>query len=921
MSVLLAAVSIAALIPPSSAAAQDAPASTQAATASIGEVVVTGSRIRGVGPVGSAVVGLDQKDITKQGVASTADLLRTVPSVLNIGADPSHYISNQKANANTAFGTGINLRGIGTPDTLVLVDGRRIAPTGIAAYFTDPTAIPESAVQRVEVQADGASAIYGSDAVAGVINIQLRKPFDGAETTARYGGGKGEDQYTVSQVLGKTWDTGGVFFDYEHRYQARLKASSFPDLFTSDFTGHGGPNFNSTSSSPGNIQVGSTFFALPANAGGSPVLASQLTAGTRNLQSFYAGSVDAVPQIVRDSAVLNITQRLTENVKLFAQGIYSDQTFDQLRTTAADGVTSVSIPASNPFYVAGVPGLAPGARETVLYSLVNDLGPLHNTGGEQLRVATFGLTVNPGAGWQIEPTVTYSTDRSDRISHNTVNNCALSGALGGFTLTGQACTGTPAVSDSSSATAFNPFAPGRTNPATLARITGGVRDTTNFDRLNGGVRADGPLFSLPGGTVRLAVGGEYMNDTMSHVQRRNDANFTPDNTQFATFYGKYSRTIGSAYGELYVPIIGAANALPLVRSLDLSVAGRYERYSDVGSTSNPKVGLKWKPIDDLVVHASYGTSFRAPTPADISTTILGTYQVQVLPTVNGIYSSLGPTGQPVNALVMVGGNPTVKPETARTYSFGADYKPQWLEGLALGINYFNVDELHQISAISAGSALSDPRLAPFVTLNPTAAQVAALCANPYFVSANCNGVVAIIDDRSANLGETKTDGFDLSAAYVFNNSLGQWDLDFAGAYVLSYKQAAVPGALLTENVNTVNFPLRFSGRASLGWQRDGWSVTGFVNYQNGYRNATVTPNQNVAAYTTVDLTAGYDIGKHEGWGFVQNTAISVHVTNLLDAKPPFVEYLGNATTPYFAYDPQNASALGRVASVQITKRF
>lgn len=892
-------------------------------TVDTADIVVTGSRIRGVAPVGSSIVAIGESEIAKIGVSSTSELLRTVPSVLNLGTDPSHYVANQKGNANVTFATGINLRGIGTADTLVLVNGHRVAPAGIGAFFTDTNIIPEAAVSRLEVQADGASAIYGADAVGGVVNVHLREPFDGAESSARFGGGTGQHQYVLSQTFGRTWSTGGFFVAAEYRNQSALKARSLPNLYTDNYTQYGGPDLRSTSSSPGNLRVGNTLYALPANPTGGPVLASQLVPNTSNLQGFYTNDIDAIPAQHRTSVLATFRQELVDNVELFAEGLYSSQGFRQVRTAGADGVASLNVPSTNPFYITGVPGLAAGAPQTVLYSLIDDVGPVVNTGGERAAYGTVGLRIKPGGGkWLIEPSFSWSTDHTSRLINGNVNNCALTGAIGGFTLYKQACTGTPAIADSNPATAFNPFAPGHQNAATLARITATDLDTTDFYRINGGVRADGPLFDLPGGTVRLAVGGEYTHDKMTHYQIRNDGNNTPDNTLYKTFDAAATRENYSLFGELYVPLIGEGNSIPFVHSLVLSVAGRYEHYSDFGSTTNPKIGINWEPVEGVRVHGSYGTSFRAPTLSDKAPTILGTAQIQVLSVANGLYPQIGPVGQSVNAIYQVGGNPNLKPETAKTYSLGVDFSPRAIRGLTFSVNYFNLDLRNQIGVISAPTALSDPSVAAYVVLNPSAAQVNALCTNPYFTTGNCaNGVAAIIDGRSQNLGRVKTSGLEFAASYSFETGIGTWDLGGIASYVMEFKQSVLPGGPLIEQVNNVNFPLRFTGRASLGWALGGFSATAFLNYQNSYWNRTITPNEQVSSNATVDLTLNYDTGTGASSALVRNLRFTLHVDNLFDRTPPYARYLGNPSTPYFAFDPQNASALGRVMSLQVTKKF
>src|SRR5262245_58114803 len=169
------------------------------------EVVVTGTSIRGVAAVGSPSMELDREEMAATGLTTSGDLARSLPQVLSLGADESRLAGAQDAAANTTRTSAINLRGIGNEATLLLLNGRRLAPNGVIKALYDPNQIPSAAIERMEVVVDGASAVYGSDAVAGVVNLITRKKFDGAETSARYGSGDGIDQKIFSQSYGMTW--------------------------------------------------------------------------------------------------------------------------------------------------------------------------------------------------------------------------------------------------------------------------------------------------------------------------------------------------------------------------------------------------------------------------------------------------------------------------------------------------------------------------------------------------------------------------------------------------------------------------------------------------------------------------------------------------------------------------------------------
>jgi iron complex outermembrane receptor protein len=885
--------------------------------------VVTGSLIRGVAPLGSVVTSIDEAAMAKLGVTSTADVLRTVPSVLNLGYDPSHTNANQKGNANTSYATGINLRGIGTADTLVLVDGHRIAPSGIFSTTTDPNAYPQLAVSRIEVAADGASAVYGSDAVSGVVNILLRKPFNGIEVTGRYGGNKGGNDWQLGGIAGHKWDlggnAGGFMFAVQHTDQERIKQTEVSDRYTDDYRSHGGPGVPTGQGTlvPGTIVVGTTFYALPAGGLNTTTFAgSGLVASTTNpnVQSYYFGGVDVMPQLKRDSMVLSADQSLFDNqVKLYAQANYSKQKFDQTQAAGSSNLRSVSIPSSNPFYITGVPGVAAGANLTVAYSSLLDFGPVHNFGYETVNNATVGATIVLPHDWQLEPSIDHMTYEHLRTRGGLINNCAFSSAPGTVALNGQVCTGVPALRDTSPLTAFNPFKPGSTNPATIARILGYTSDLIKFERNDVNLRADGPLFDLPGGAVRMAIGASYTRDTFSHRQIQTQGGFTQNNTGTFSLFGDGKRNNKATYAEFFVPLVGDGNQKSFTKSLALSVAVRHETYSDFGGTTNPKYSVNWKPVNDLTLHVSYGTSFRAPTIAEISGNVAG----------SGAYL-IGASGP--GTITVLGGQVGLQPEKAKTWSYGLDITPAAIKGLKFGLNYFSVEIQNLIFTPPVPSILNDPAYAQFklTSASPRYAPLLAfLCTgNPLLQAASCAGVTTIIDNRSVNSGSVKTSGIEYSANYAFDSRSGSWSLGAIAQNVDKFDLQGVTGGPTFNNVNKINYPLKMTGRLIGGWSRNGLAASAYVNYANSYINTLVNPVVRVKAYTTTDLTLSYDTGTKSGMSLVQNLVAALRVTNLFDSTPPYVQnFSGSGTTQSYAFDPENASGFGRAAYMQVTKKF
>ena len=206
------------------------------------EVMVTGSRIRGVAPVGSPTIALDRSALTSTTASTVSDFLKEVPMVTSVGIDETSFTSTGISASNASRASAINLRGLSPVATLVLVNGHRVTQSGTAGAFVDASAIPTVAIERVDVVADGASALYGSDAIAGVVNLILRSNFTGAETTARINSADGYQRTQFSQILGHNWGSGHAMFAYEYSKNDALNSTE-RSFYTQDQRARGGSDF------------------------------------------------------------------------------------------------------------------------------------------------------------------------------------------------------------------------------------------------------------------------------------------------------------------------------------------------------------------------------------------------------------------------------------------------------------------------------------------------------------------------------------------------------------------------------------------------------------------------------------------------------------------------------------------------------
>ncbi|MEN3747454.1 TonB-dependent receptor [Sphingomonas sp. HF-S3] len=832
-------------------------------------IVVTGSRIRGIDPVGSSVIAIDAQQILEEPVVSTNDLLRRVPQVVSLGANRAGG-SAQNGAANATRGAGVNLRGLSTNATLLLYDGKRLPPQGTQGQFTDPSVIPSIALGRVEVVADGASAIYGSDAVAGVVNLILRKDFSGVEVRARHGMTEGDfHESQIAALAGHKWDGGWVMAAAEYSRNNTLYGADL-DFYQQDNRYRGGRDLRVTNCNPGTITAGGGTYAIPTG-GVTNANAGSLVRGTSN-RCFYGALDPVIPEQERVSFVGAASHQITDGIRIFADGFYSRRSgFVTINPTVNATVTN-----ANPFFVSPIPG---GTSVSVAYSLVPELG--------MLEAPYYASSWNVSGGIEaslfgdFKGTVYYAHGQSEEVAdrrRSGVNAAALTAAL----------------NDPNPATALNLFG-GVNNPATLARITDNlfiITGRTRLDVVN--AQVDGSLFELPGGNVRIALGGEH------RVEYTYTDLITGQAATPVSLSSDGSRNVDAVFGELFVPLVGAANGRAGLERLSVSLALRHENYSDFGSTTNPKIGLTYQPWQGLTLKGTYGTSFRAPTFTEVSTVGGGA----------GLYFDTlpGPSGNQIG-IGIAGGNPNLLPEKAKTWSFTVEAAPVQLEGFTASLSYFRIDYTDQIQALrGTPGLLTNPLYTNFVQFNPTAAEVAALVNSglPINSAIDQSQVTFIADGRRQNLGTSLLRGLDFTAGYRWTLGGIDFDAGIQGTYILDYLFRAVPGAPLADVLDTIGFTQKFRSQADIGARVGGFKTRVTWNHLAGYENTTVTPRQQISNYDTFDLLVGYDL--------TRNLSIAFDVRNLFNENPPFVDTTNG-------YDPQASNPIPRMFALTANLKF
>jgi len=849
------------------------------------EIVVTGSRIRGAQPVGSTVTTVSRQDIQLAAPVSTTALVQRLPQVFNLGVSENSR-GQSGGSGNITYGSAINLRGLGPYSTLTLIEGHRAVPQGTTGFGVDASIIPTAALGRVEVVADGASALYGSDAVAGVVNLILRRDFEGVEASIRGGSGDEYSEKQASLIGGFGWEGGNLMAAYEYSFHSNLSGVD-RDFFRGDLTARGGRDFRVVQCNPGNVVVGGVSHAIPAG-GVTPATADQLVPGTTN-RCDNAQFQDLLPEQERQSFVTTFDHELNDRVRLFGDAFWTRREFvNQVGSQAA----ALTVRNVNPYFVA--PPGSTATSLTVNYSFGDQLPSNDTWGFSEAYQATFGAGVNVFGDWNLEAYYSYGRDTERSTSQYGINNGALTAAL----------------ARTDPATALNPFGTAPNSAAALDGLANQLFIAPGDTRFQGWeLKFDGPLATLPGGEMRAAIGyeGQILTSVSGLINGTWEAPvraITPE----------VKRNVNSAYAELLIPLFGEGNARPGLRELVVDLALRYDDYSDLedGSTVNPKFGMNWAPVENLKFRGTYGESFRAPTFSQIYGNSSALYVQN--------YSDPTRGGAITQGVTLSGGNLELEPETASTYTVGADFTPT--SDLRFNLTYFHIEYEKQITSYLSDLTILN-REAEFngtgiIVRNPDPAFIADLVATKPIRGVLPNPVTLYVDGRTNNLGTSIVSGFDLMANYGFDaGNAGRIELGLISTWFDNYEVAITPAATPIDQLNTIYNPLKFKARANLTWSKGGMLGGVFVNHLNSYDNNLVSPMESVDAKTTVDLNLSYTF---QGGGFTEGLRVALDAVNLFDTDPPFVN-IAQSPNGGGGFDPTLNNPVGRVVGVSLTKKW
>jgi iron complex outermembrane recepter protein len=848
----------------------DAPASDQAS-----DIVVTGTLIRGIAPTGTNSIGITRDVIRATGATSTVDLLASVPQVTNL--------FNNIRTGTAVLGTSTvrpNIRNLGSSagsTTLLLLNGRRLVGSGIGSS-SDPTFLPPSVMERVDVIPDGASSIYGSDAIGGVINFVTRKRFDGVQAEGYVGTA---DNYTTAGgtlTAGRDWGSGSVYAAYSYDWHDNI-VNSERDYIHPDNRPFGGSDLRASTCAPGNITTGGVTYALPGRLPG-------------NNRCDEGGAADFYPREERQTVFASLTQNLSDAITIDLTGFYNIRRLKSLGFGDSSGrAASGTIRSSNPYFQP----IGTESSQNVAFSLAPALGAAaENRGTYETYGMTPSIAFDLNSNFQLRVSGNYGRN-SSVLHQQSPNGIGVAAGLAGTT----------------TATALNPYDVTLTDPAVLASIRNyEILYTAKQDLIEARAVLDGTLLTLPGGDVRIAVGAEY------HYEDLNASMTTGRPSQNDRFVRRYvDRKVKSLFGEVVVPLFGPDNATPGIQALTLNGSVRYDSYSDAGSTTNPKIGIDYKPFEDLRIRGTWGTSFHAPSLNDQGGA--PDSRVEILSSSNRGPASSLPANVNRSTLRLAGGNPNLKPEDATTWSVGADYRPAYVPGLSLSLTYFNVNFTNAIANGSPSNPIffTNPAFANLYVLEPTLQQALAAAgdlpldgaASIQSLYQNGNSPYILLDLRRYNLAAVKTDGLDFNGQYNRATSFGSINLAVGGTYILNRKSQPTPVAVPVDDLanGTSRFSIAGSAGAKVG------SLTGrvAVNHTGGYPVLNVIGQSRVSSFTTVDLFAAYDF---TGGGMLSDVSLTLNVRNLFDQDPPYFNSLAGYA---------NGGTLGRFFQIGLRKKF
>ena len=878
----------------------------------IQKVEITGSSIkRAEAETISVIQTLSRKDIEQTGKSSIADVVRS------ISADNNGTVSGSFTNGFAGSASGVSLRGLSVSSTLVLINGRRTAPYGFGddgqRSFVDLNSIPLDAVDRIDILKDGASAIYGSDAIAGVVNIILRQNYVGKTLSVNVGqSGEGDGTLTsMSGAIGfgdMDTDKFNFFATLDAKKSDRIKQGNRDKwIGQADARPWGGRDQRAGQTTAGNAG-GSSFLGTlrPVNAAGATTGNITNLPGSCdpiNLDPTGGSSNDnSRGGCLWDPIQFATIQPKTENVNLFMRG--------SLQLGAdTQGYTEVGVFKSKADTYNTPSGLT-GAGFDLVNARVNNTG----TGPDQLLMPAnhpdniLGVAARPRwvdasrprtsnlettvtrvlagvkgsyANWDYDTGVMYAESKTDRTQTGYYRSSALRTALNNGTFRiGQGVINTPEVLALVSPTLKN----------------SGVTKSTSVD-----FKASRELFQLPAGMVGVAVGAEYRRE-------ETDSQSTP----FTDINDIVGLGYSASEGKRNVKALYAELAIPVLKSLELQAALRTDDYSDYGRSTTPKIGFKFTPASAVAFRGTYAEGFRAPSAAENGNSAVAAFTNIASDPVRCAVTKLPVdcSSQQVGAITI--GNKNIQPETSKSYSLGLVLEP--IKNISLSIDWWKIVRDGEINGSDPGAVVANPAGYPDAEI---------VRGEPTSNFPTLVGPILMVKAPYLNAGKTKTSGVDLDLRGRYNaGDLGRFNSGVTVTYMKEFTRTNADGTVLEFAGTHGDVNLSGNGgtpktkvRLTLGWDQGPFNITGNMNFVSSISNknevggdcldvdANDVPYKNcrIASFTTTDLFAKWTVSKQ--W------EITASITNLFDKMAP----LDVQTYGRINYNPSlhQAGAVGR----------
>ncbi|WP_230427359.1 TonB-dependent receptor [Collimonas humicola] len=839
----------------------------KAGVAAIDQVIVTGSNIRGAAAAGAASVQvITAKQIQASGKTNLPDVLRA------ISANSGNSFNEQYTGSFSAGTAGVSLRGLGQKNTLILLDGKRLANYATAQdlqdTFVDINSLPLAAVERIEVLKDGASAVYGSDAVAGVVNIILKKSYQGIETggsLGKSGSGTGQNERTYNILAGKgdlDKDGYNVYFSLDGQQRQELRASDVNYLSNADFRGQPGGRLGWTPTNYYNNDPRQGF----ANAVGpvQRVPWGAITPGKQgDVWAYNPARYDTLmPAIERYHALLHGSLQINDHVQAYSELLYSRSSASfvfggplaissNLRAWNNASQTLVPVDTTLP---AGNPA-NPYGKGTPVNTNLWDVGARSKTDVSQFSRAMLGFKGSLDGKWDWDVSALHSESRLQETVGNFGNRYAFQQLLanGGYNL---AATGNPASA---------------VNALRLETLRPAVSRLSSLD-----ATITGSLLALPAGDLGFAAGAQFRKESIASDTSSAVLSGTELRPAIDIING--SRNVTAAYAEFKIPVL---------KTLEANLAGRVDHYSDFGTAFSPKLSLRFQPTDWLLLRSTASRGFRAPSLPEITSSNAISYGSAIDPR-----DPVTP-GKSVGYTGVYQANPRLQPERSKNLDFGVVLSPA--RNTSLSLDYYHIEQ----------TGIIGPDDASYILLNE--AQF------PGRVTRDAQGKLLTISNQYQNQSSRVTSGLDVDVRQVIPTaSAGKFTVHGGWTYLINFRQPRVAGqpAIDGSGVNTFGALPKWRGVTELSWDYRNVSSTLSWYYTGGYKIDQNSLQDDfpaaVAHNSTFDWTLSY-----KG---IRDLTLRLGVQNLFNQKPSW-----DPSSPYF--DITQGDPRGRFFTVGANYKF